>query len=250
MKAVSVVICSLLMVRAASGQDEEQRSEPDTWFEITPYLWMAGMKGTVGVKGLSTEVGKSFSDLISDIDAGAMATARFRTGNFVVTGDFNWIKLSADGDTPGNLFSGAEVEAETIMASLSLGYRLPMGTSGHAELFVGARGWMVDSEIRFAAGTLPALQISDDNEWVDPIIGARFHYQLGKSWSIGVLLDVGGFDVSSSTTSAAVVGATWHLSDHFGISLAYRYLADDFEDDGFTWDIAEHGFILGVSIRF
>jgi len=250
MKTACVVICSLLMARAASGQDEEQRSEPETWFEITPYFWMAGMKGTVGVKGLSTEVGKSFSDLISDIDAGAMATARFRTGKFVVTGDFNWIKLSSDGDTPGGLFSGASVEAETFMASLTLGYRLPMGTGGHAELFAGARGWMIDTKIDFAAGTLPALHVDDDKEWVDPIIGARFDYDLGKHWSINVLLDVGGFDVSSSLTGQVVLGATWHLSDHFGISLAYRYLADDFQDDGFRWDIAEHGFVLGIGIRF
>ena len=250
MKAACVLLSLLLMARVASAQEEEQRSEPETWFEITPYLWMAGMKGTVGAKGLSTEVGKNFSDLVSDIDAGAMATARFRWGHFVVTGDFNWVKLSSDGDTPGNLFSGAEVEAETFMASLSLGYRLPMGTSSHAELFVGARGWMVDTDIRFAAGALPAAHISDDNEWVDPVIGARFDYHLGKSWSIGVLLDVGGFDVSSSTTSQVVAGVTWHLSDHFGISLAYRYLADDFEDDGFLWDIAEHGVIVGIGLRF
>ena len=250
MKSACVLICSLLMVRAASGQEEEHRSEPTTWFEIAPYAWMAGIKGTVGVKGLSTEVGNNFSDLISDIDAGAMAMARLRLGDFVVTGDFNWVQLSADGDTPGGLFSGAEVESDTFMAGLTLGYRLPMGTSSSAELFVGARGWMIDTEIRFAAGTLPSLRVDDDNAWVDPVIGARFDYQLGKSWSINVLLDVGGFDVSSMMTGQVVLGASWHLSDHWRIGLAYRYLADDFVEGDFRWQIAEHGFILGIGLRF
>ena len=250
MKTACVLVCSLLMVRAASAQEEEHRSEPENWFEIVPYFWMAGMKGTVGVKGLSAEVGAKFSDLVSDLDAGAMVTARAKLGHFVITGDFNWVKLTADGDTPGQLFSGAEVEAETFMASLTLGYRLPMGTSGSAELFAGARGWMIDTDITFAAGVLPSIKVDDDNEWIDPIIGARLDYQLGKSWSINVVLDVGGFDVSSFLTGEVVLGASWHLSDHWRITLAYRYLADDFVDGNFRWQIAEHGFILGVGLRF
>ena len=250
MIATGAFLCSLLMAQVASAQEEEHRSEPESWFEIVPYAWMAGIKGTVGVRGVSTEVGRKFSDLIEDIDAGAMAAARLRLGNVVLSGDFNWVKLTADGDTPGGLFSGAEVEAETFMASLTLGYRLPLGTSSRAELFAGARGWMVDTEIDFAAGTLPAVSVDDDNAWVDPIIGARFDFGLGEHWSINVLVDMGGFDVSSMMTGQVVLGVSWHLSDHWRIALAYRYLADDFVDDGFRWQIAEHGFILGIGLRF
>ncbi len=231
------LLCSLLM---ASGQDEDQPPEPTSWFDVVPYAWAAGMKGTVGVKGLSTEVGSKLSDVVEQVDPGALLTARVRLGDIVFGAESHWVRLTADGDT-----SGSEVESEDLMAGLSIGYRLPMGARGQAELFAGARGRMVDTEIRF-----PGVTVKDDNLWIDPILGGRFDYYLGKHWSINAVIDVGGFDVSSRMTSQVMLGASWHLSSHFRVALAIRYLADDFVDGSFRWQISEHGVILGIGLRF
>lgn len=252
MKALRVLICSLFIAvgaRTASGQEDKKEMET-TSFEIIPYFWMAGMKGTVGVRGLNTDVGVKFSDLVSDLDAGVMLAAKLRLHHWVVSGDFNYVKLSADGEPPGPFFSGSKIDAETFMGSLTVGYRLPMGSDGQVELFAGARGWQLDTEIDFAGGVLPPISVEDDKGWVDPVIGASFEYLLGKSWSLNVVVDVGGFDISSFLTGQVILGVSLRLSDHWQVGAAYRYLADDFEDGNFRWQIAEHGLLLGVGLRF
>jgi opacity protein-like surface antigen len=237
MNAALGLLCSLLM---ASGQDEDQPSEPTSWFDLVPTAWAAGMKGTVGVKGLSTEVGSKLSDVVEHVDPGALLTARIRLGDIVFGAEAHWVRLTADGETPGS-----DVESEDLMAGLTVGYRLPMGARGQAELFAGARARKVDTQIDVSGVT-----VKDDDLWVDPILGGRFDYYLGKYWSINALIDVGGFDVSSRMTSQVLLGVSWHLSSHFRVALAIRYLADDFVDGGFRWQITEHGVILGVGLRF
>ena len=65
-----------------------------------------------------------------------------------------------------------------------------------------------------------------------------------------MILDVGGFDAASWLTTQVIVGPNVKISDHLRLSVAYRYLSDDFEGGGFRWKIAEHGILAGAGIRF
>ena len=168
MKAATALVCSLLMAATAWGQENQEATEPPNWLDVIPYAWAVGMKGTVGVKGLSTEVGSKFSDVFEEVDPGVLLTARVRLGNFVIGSAAHWVKLTTDGETAG--FS--KVESEDIMAELTLGYQLPMGGRSQAELFAGARGRMIDTDLVFAG-----VHVKDDDLWIvelDVPNGERF----------------------------------------------------------------------------
>jgi opacity protein-like surface antigen len=62
--------------------------------------------------------------------------------------------------------------------------------------------------------------------------------------------DVGGFGVGSDSTYQAIGGVVWQFSQRFSASAGYRYLYQDFEDDGFVWDMAMHGPFLGLGVKF
>ena len=255
MKNISIVSGALalglgLAASTASAQDEEKRENETTSFEIEPYLWMAGAKGTIGVRGLQSDVGVKFKDVWDDLDFGIMAAAKLRLKRWTFTGDFNYLKVSTDGETPGALFSGSHIESELIMGSLTVGYCMTMEDRGLAEFYAGARGWRIDTDVDFDAGLLPAVSVSQTKGWVDPIVGMNLQYNLGKSWYLHAIADVGGFGVSSFLTGQVILGVSLRLSDHWRITAAYRYLADDFEDGNFRWNIAEHGFLLGIGLRF
>jgi len=234
----------------AVAQEEEKRENETTSFEIEPYFWMAGMKGTIGVRGLTSDVGVKFKDIVDDLDFGVMATAKLRLKRWTFTGDVNYIKATADGETPGSLFSGSRVTNELLMGSLTVGYTMTMEDRGLAEFYAGARGWSVNTDVDFHAGLLPPTSVSQDKSWIDPIVGMNLQYNLGKSWYLHAIADVGGFGVSSFLTGQVLLGASLRLSDHWRITVAYRYLADDFENGNFRFNVAEHGFLIGIGLRF
>jgi opacity protein-like surface antigen len=56
--------------------------------------------------------------------------------------------------------------------------------------------------------------------------------------------------VGSDLTYQAIAGANWQFAKNFSAKAGYRYLHQDFEVDGFVWDMALHGVYLGLGIRF
>jgi hypothetical protein len=162
---IALTLC-LALAASAAAQEEEKRENETSSFEIVPYFWMAGMKGTVGVRGLGSEVGVRFTDLVENLDFGAMAVAKLRLKRWTITADACYMKLSADAETPGLPFSGSHIDSEFLMGSLTLGYTMTMEDRGLAEFFAGARAWRIDTDVDFDAGTLPATSMSQ--QWRTP----------------------------------------------------------------------------------
>jgi opacity protein-like surface antigen len=62
--------------------------------------------------------------------------------------------------------------------------------------------------------------------------------------------DIGGFGAGSDITYQALAGVSWQYSETFAANAGYRYFYQDYENDGFVWDMAAHGFYAGLGIRF
>jgi opacity protein-like surface antigen len=246
----ALATCLLLSASVAVAQDEEKRENETTSFEIAPYFWLAGMKGTVGVQGLGSELGVRLTDLVDNPGYGGMAVAKLRLKRWTFSGEFSYLRLSGDAETPGLPFSGSHLDTQLMTGSLTLGYTMTMEDRGLAEFFAGARGWRINTDVDFDAGLLPAMSVSETKAWVDPIVGANFQFTLGNSWYLHAIADVGGFGVSSFLTGQVILGASFRLSDHWRLSAGYRYLSDDYEDGGFRWKVAEHGVLVGAGLRF
>jgi opacity protein-like surface antigen len=247
---IAVAFCLGLAASVVAAQDEEKRENETTSLEIAPYFWVAGSKGTVGVRGLGSELGVRFKDMVENPEFGGVAVAKLRLKRWTFTGEFSYLRLSDDAETPGLPFSGSHLDAQLMTGSLTAGYAMTMEDRGLAEFFAGARVWRIDTDVDFDAGLLPATSVSETKAWVDPIVGANFQFNLGKSWLLHAVADVGGFGVSSFLTGQVILGVSLRLSDHWRISAAYRYLSDDFEDDSFRWKVAQHGVLVGVGLRF
>ncbi len=81
----------ILSASTASAADWEHR--------LTPYLWMSGMEGsqTIGTPAgpLTADLDLSFSDILENLEAGAMLGYRGQTGRWVVMGDAIYMDLEA-----------------------------------------------------------------------------------------------------------------------------------------------------------
>jgi hypothetical protein len=100
---------------------------------------------------------------------------------------------------------------------------------------------------------------SGDQDWFDPLVGARAFFDLSERWTLSMQGNVGGFGVGSDFTWGAMstIGYRFRLFSEKNNSRAaagYRAIYQDYQDgsgdDKFEWDITYHGPILGLIIEF
>ena len=65
-----------------------------------------------------------------------------------------------------------------------------------------------------------------------------------------MLGEVGGFGVSSDLTWQAMGKVNYHINECWDVAVVYRYQYVDYEKDGFVFDVATGGAILGVTYNF
>ena len=98
----------------------------DAWHVgITPYLWLAGMHGTVGAKGFEASVHASFSDIFSSLNIGLMGEVEARKKRVLVATDFMWMRLSDDKALPVNRVGLESVDVRGEAVSHDSHCRLP-----------------------------------------------------------------------------------------------------------------------------
>lgn len=92
-RAATTVAMPLIGLAAANAQAAP--ATQDLWqFELTPYLFGAGLDGRTGVGGVTADVGLSFGDMLDNLDAGFMAMFETRKGawGFGVNGVYFQLK--------------------------------------------------------------------------------------------------------------------------------------------------------------
>jgi len=92
---------------------------------------------------------------------------------------------------------------------------------------------------------------SIDESWGDPVVGAKARTSLGDSHIFlnGTAL-VGGCGLGSDLTYDLNVNLGYGWTEGFSTTLGYRYLAVDYSNDGFVYDVSQDGPIIGLVWRF
>jgi predicted porin len=213
-----------------------QADEP--WeFHLTPYLWAAGMDGTIGVAGRDVSVNASFSDLVDFVDTGGALRFEARKGRWGGFADYFGVTLN---DEQTIATGTIRTESKQRIAEAGVTYRITEPT----ELLAGLRYQSLDNEINF-----PLLgRRSSSNSWTDGFVGARWTPVKTDKWAVWLRGDIGAGQ--SDLTWLATAGAGYRFNKTVGVLVAYRYLKTDYEDGDFKWDIAQKGLGLGVDFAW
>jgi hypothetical protein len=230
-----------------------QTSGPDGWhFSVTPYVWMASLKGELAtIPGLpEVDVDASFSDILDHMDLAGMVVAEARYQRFGAFVDAVYLDVSADEDTPGPLFSGVDVQSTSFFATIGGFYRAVEHGQFTLDVFPAMRVWDVDTELDFDPGLLPGRSVSDDESWVDPVVGMRGHMTLGRGFGLNAYFDYGGFGAASERTWVLAGTLDWAALDWLTLRAGYRHTDVDYENDGFEFDVRMTGPVIGAAIHF
>jgi hypothetical protein len=96
---------------------------------ITPYIWVTGMTGRVVIGTplgpLDAQVNQSFSDLVKNLDFGAMVSYEGGRDKWVVLGDLIYMNLGgAKTSTTAGVTLKASADFEQTMLEADVGYRV------------------------------------------------------------------------------------------------------------------------------
>jgi hypothetical protein len=242
------------LLNTRSEMSPKKRAQGGTssgWqFGFAPYLYMAGMTGTIGARGRVTNIDLSFSDVLDHFDIGLMGAFEAKKGRFVSTTDMMWIKLEEERLTPGGLYSSAKLGVNMFIFDPQLGYRLYDGKAGSFDLLGGVRVQSVETNLDFRAGTLPAFDVSQRKTWGTPVIGARGLLNLSPRFFLSTKFDAGG-GVGADFTGQFYGGAGFRITPRVALIGGYRYLRTEYDgDSGFIFDTTMSGLLLGAKFSF
>jgi hypothetical protein len=234
---------------SATAQSAAAQASAEAWqFEVVPYLWGSGINGPVGIRNRTVDVDASFDNILRHLHFAAMGLADARRDRLVVLGDVIYTDLRGHRATPGPLFSGVEPQQRLFILTPEAGYRVLGNEEASVDVLGGIRYWHLKSELQFQAGLLPGVDLEASRGWVDGIAGLRARMPLSSRWSVSAYGDVGAG--GSKLTYQIVGNASLDFHDRYGVDFAYRYLSVDYDNDGFLFDTAMQGPLLGFSIRF
>jgi hypothetical protein len=226
-----------------------QTSEPPTTMEeetsgwrvdLTPYLWMAGMSGDATLRGIPIEhIDISFKDIIEDLDFGFAGHLEATKGKFTLFFDINYINISEKPQT-------VVVRVKNTVGELGATYHL----GNVFEVLGGVR--IIKWKLELTPSQIP-VTFERSKTFVDPFVGGRVRFPLGKSFIVGARGDIGGFGVGSDFSWNIILDASIRVARWGSLYAGYRWWDDDYgENDNkdFQLDLLTNGPILGFTFHF
>ena len=256
-----VAVSALLLGEHGLAATENSVAEEDKWETwVAPYLWGLSLSGDAQVGDKTGDVDVSFSDILDDINIGAMGFVDGRKGRVGYFINPIYSRLTAKENTDDEQI---DVTADTAILALGGYYRWidtnvrgrNGGDTGRlvVEPYAGVR-W---TYLRAKVDVDGEGQGDESENWLDPIVGSRLMYVWDPRWDIAFAADVGGFGIGSDSA--------WNIHLLMGYRLqlfgreaiirgGYRALHQDYETGSgrstFKWDVTQKGPIAGIALKF
>ena len=237
-KKICLSAPALSLALLASPALHAQGSADNQWhYEVSPYIWGAGLDGTTKIGGVATQ--SSHNDLFNGIDFGGFGTFEARRGRWGVLLDGTYIELSDDAKiAQGNV----KLKYTQQMYSLGGAWRALEGPAP-IDLIAGVRYNYLKPKIEGAFG---AEQSYDS---FDPYVGVRGRYPLSDRWSLVGYVDVGTYG-GSDTAWQLAAGANYAIDPNKSIKFGYRRVETKYSKNAFEADSTTQGLYLGMGFRF
>lgn len=248
-----MVVLGIVSAAEAGAQTADDRSTG--WsFEISPYLWMAGLDGTIQpvAGGPTFRSSLSFGDILDNLDAGFFISGSARRDRFVMVGDLYYISASDTVAVPpvAPPVDRVRGEARILQGTLAAGWRAVDRATYSLDLLAGMRAGENQIEVQAKAGGTTVRQVRDDITYAAPILGLRGRVALSDRVSLTGYGDLGGGTSSVDNTWQLSATLDFHVTNNAALSVGYRYEALDITDGSARSNTDTSGFLVGTRLRF
>jgi hypothetical protein len=241
-------------LHAASAQDA---STPGGYqFFVTPYLWLASVHATTKTPlAREPEVNSNVStvDLLSHLDGvPAMGSLEVRYGRLGFLGDVIHLPVSTDISTRDVLFQGGNAKMRANTGTGMVLYREFEDPVQFVDAGIGFRAWGFSMDVNLNPGLLAGVSVNRSAGWTDPLIGGRYHRDLGNGFGLTAYGDVGGFGVGAHIDWQVIGTIDYVLNPSWNLHLGYRSLNFNYQASGSNLGFNVHmrGPMLAGTFRF
>lgn len=262
LKKMLLGFLSILTVASPAFAQDSNTSNPlpkvsEEWrFEVTPYVWAPGIKGTINFdNGLAKTADFSSSNVLSNLKSGAMMAAEAHKGNWGIMGDLVSATLQHSGSIP--VYGGAATIADkiTLQQTVLTGaatYTLSNTRDVYVDALLGFRAVNVTASLSGnLIGTLEKESISKSTSTVDPVIGAKGRYRISdSSWYIPAYADIGSGGGTTNLTWQVMLGVGKSFGNLIDASLTYRALYYDMKAGGVLQKTTMQGPQAAITFKF
>ena len=225
-------------------------------FLVTPYLWLASVHATTltplaGEPQVNSNV--STIDLLSHLDgAPFMGSFEVRYGSLGFLADAIHLPVSTNITTHNIFFQGGNAALRVNTGTGIALYRVLEDPVQFADAGLGFRAWGFSSRLALNPGLLPGVSVNPGGGWTDPLIGGRYHRELGNGWGLTGYGDVGGFGVGAHVDWQVLGTIDYTLSQSWNLHLGYRSLNFDItgSEGRFGFNVHMRGPLFAGTFRF
>ncbi len=221
-------------------------------YEFEPYLLIASMSGDSKIgRSPTTEIDMDFGDILENLKIGAMGhfEAKHQNG-WGIWLDYGFMDLASDITGPVGGVTDMSMRQGTFEAFAM--YTQSLG-DGNIDYLAGIRWW--DNDIGVSHNLLP-LNVEVEEDWVDPVVGARWTTAINDDWNFMMAGTVGGFGIGSDLSVSGAIGVKYVISDLLDLDLQYKALWADYESGTkgqagyFAYDVTTYGPIIGLNFKW
>jgi hypothetical protein len=257
-RLILAVLASIAAIAAVPNAGAAQEASLPGGFElfVTPYLWMAGIHATTSTPlerepEVNSDV--SFIHLLGHLDgAPFMGSFEIRNGDLGFLVDTLHLPVSTTINTHDILYHGGNAELKANMATGVVLWRVLEDPVQFADVGPAFRVWGFESDLGLNPGLLPGVSVSRSAGWTDPLIGGRYHRELGNGFGLTTYGDFGGHGGGAHTDWQVLGTVEYSLSPSWNLHLGYRSLNFNItgSEGRFGFDVHMRGPIIAGTFRF
>lgn len=228
----------------ASEVSETPKVENKWQFKTAPYIYMAGISGSISFLNQSVPVEADFGDILDKLGFAGMFHGEMQKNRFSIMTDIIYIKLKKGGSLINGNVPVDGVLEESIV-EIGGGYTLLKSENLTLDILAGARFFNMCTTISNENTTL----IEKKFNFTDPYIGMRYGLKINK-WTNNTRFDFGGFDIGSELSWKFNFLIGYGLSQKTSLFVGYQGYDVKYVKDRFTYDVYTAGPLLGVNLNF
>ena len=249
MKTKIMMMIAAGLVLAAGGT--ASAAAPQGWhFELTPYLWAAGLEGDATINGHEADFEKEFSDLFDMLEIGGSLFGVAQYNRIVLLGAVDYFDLSTDNLDVEDQPPGRTLDSKLLIGEVAAGYQFDGFMEGMTiSVLAGARLTRMELDLELDEGQ----SASKDNDLADPVLMLNPSIPIFPSKIAGLrfnpILAIGGGN-DADLVYELFPQFQYQITDHLAARLGYRTVGYKFEEGDNELNISMSGLIVGVGLMF